>query len=177
MKKGQWFYFDLDLFPKMSIGLAYPTNLGEFRSLFERACVDGLFSTVACQIHELKWLQKSVLVLKCCSLIFTRLVFEKNIQNLPILQVFSEIIASPINLCSLLEDKSFNSVEEYSYVNLTTFVKTSIVHSERSLISPVLGILSLPIVQQIIQLKFTKQHDQQPSWTSRNTLARILWTS
>ena len=61
----------------MSIELAYPTNLSEFRSLFERACVDGLYfeRLHASQIHELKWLQKSVLVLKCCSLIFTRLVF------------------------------------------------------------------------------------------------------
>ena len=34
----------------MYIGLTYPANLGEFRSLFERACVsDGLFSTVACK--------------------------------------------------------------------------------------------------------------------------------
>ena len=81
MKKGQCFHFNLNLCPKMSIGLAYSTNLGKLRSLFERACVDGLFLTVACasQIHELKWLQKSVLVLKCCSLIFTRLVFWKNI--------------------------------------------------------------------------------------------------
>ena len=33
----------------MSIRLTYPANLGDFRSLFERACVDGLFVTVACK--------------------------------------------------------------------------------------------------------------------------------
>ena len=91
--------------------------------------------------------------------------WKKYLKSTYPLGIFSEIIASPINLCSLLEDKlqsSFSSVKEYSYVTLTklfTFVKTNIVHSERSLISPVLGLSPIYIVQQIIQLKLTKQHD------------------
>ena len=45
-------------------------------------------------------------------------------------------------------------------MNLTIFVKTNIVHSVRSLVSPVLGTLP-DIVQQIIQLKLTNQVGHQ----------------